>query len=237
MKKVALITGSSGGLGTALAQGLAKAGYSLALFYLQNEPSPTLLTDQSISLHKVDLRDEDQIQKGINDAIQQHGKIDVLINNAGVNYNAISWKIDLQRWNDTLAVNLTAPLLCSKYVIPIMKQNQFGRIINISSIVASTGVAGASAYAASKSGLWGLTKSLALETAKTNITVNQISPGYFNTGMISELNSEQTNEIINKIPKKILGDPLNIINCLLYLLQEQSNYITGQNIHINGGLY
>lgn len=237
MKKTVLITGASGGLGKEIADALHTAEYSLALLYLNKKPDGFQESTDQVSLHKTDLRDESQIANSVHDCIQHHGKIDILINNAGVNYNAISWKIDKKEWDNVLSINLTAPMLCSKHVIPYMKKNNFGRIVNISSVLANTGIAGASAYAASKAGLWGLTKSLALETAKHNITVNQISPGYYNTGMIKELGEEQKNEIIKNIPKNKLGNSINLINCLFYLLQEESDYITGENIHINGGLF
>ena len=137
----------------------------------------------------------------------------------------------------TLAINLTGPFLVSKHVAPIMRANKWGRIIFISSIVAQTGFAGTSAYAASKAGLLGLNKSLAKELAPSGITVNAIALGYFNVGMITDVPEEMKQNIINSIPKKALGDPIQLFETIQYIVSENSGYLTGQTINLNGGLY
>ncbi|MGH2574986.1 MAG: SDR family oxidoreductase, partial [Ignavibacteria bacterium] len=149
----------------------------------------------------------------------------------------VSWKLGLDEWNRVLAVNLTGPFLCIKHSLPLMRKNNWGRIINISSVVAQTGVPGTSAYSASKAGIFGLTKSISKEVANKNITVNTIALGYFNEGMIAQVPEELKMQIKSAIPKSDFGDPIDIVNCIHFLIEDTSSYVTGQTININGGLY
>ena len=143
----------------------------------------------------------------------------------------------MEIWNEVLGVNLTGPFLCIKHTLPLMRKNNWGRIINISSVVPQLGVPGTSAYSASKSALTGLTKTVSKEVIKNNITVNLIALGYFNTGILFQIPPDIREQIKENIPKHEFGNPEEILNCISYLCGENASYITGQTININGGLY
>lgn len=232
--KTVLITGASGGLGKRFANALKDKGYNLALHYFENP-----LEEQSgnAKSYYADISAETDVKSMVSKIISDFGSVDILINNAGISMDAVSWKMPIETWNKVLAVNLTGTFLCIKHTLPFMREKNFGRIINISSVVAETGVSGTVAYSASKSGIFGLTKTVAREVANKNITVNTIALGYFNEGMISQVPENLKSKIISTIPKNELGDTLDIINCINYLIDDNSRYITGQVININGGLY
>ena len=187
--------------------------------------------------YKADITSENEIMSMIEKIQTEFGTIDVLINNAGISIDGVSWKLGLDSWNKVMAVNLTGPFLCIKHTLPMMRQSGWGRIINITSVVSQLGVPGTSAYSASKAALSGLTKTVSKEVIKYNITVNQISLGYFHAGMLFRIPEEIREQIKSTIPKKEFGEPDEIVRCLLYLIDEKANYITGQTININGGLY
>lgn len=234
-KKVMLITGASGGMGKHLVDWFKDKNYRLVLHY--HEHAPSVDPSDDIIILKADLRDSAQIDDLVNAAISRFGKIDLLINNAGISRSAMSWKTDLEAWDETIAVNLTAPFHISKKVIPGMRERKYGRIINISSVVAQAGAIGTAAYAASKAGLIGLTKTQAKELAGADITVNALALGYFNTGMIGDVPEELREEIIKTIPMKQLGDPHTVCKTIEWLLSDESAYVTGQVINLNGGMY
>lgn len=238
-----LLIGASGGLGKHLTIGLANAGFNLALHYHDNPDSlasaPGDIKNPEIK-HKAypaDITSEKEVQDMINNIKQDFGTIDVLINNAGLSLNGMSWKLNLEDWNKVISVNLTGPFLCTKHVLPLMKENNFGRIIYMSSVVSQIGVPGTAAYAASKAGLSGLCKTASKETVKNNITANIISLGYFEAGLLYQIPEDIRNQIKDTIPKKEFGNPRDVLECILYLSGEHSGYITGQTININGGLY
>ena len=241
--KNVLLIGASGGLGKHFTSGLAKAGYNLALHYNDREEelknTVSQLDDLKIKykLYKADITSEEDVKAMVAQAETDFGSVDILINNAGISLDGVSWKLNLAAWNKVLAVNLTGPFLCIKHVLPGMKKNNFGRIINMSSVVSQVGVPGTAAYAVSKSGLSGLTKTVSKEVSKSNITVNTISLGYFKAGMLFQISEDLREQIKTTIPKKDFGNPEEIISCILYLCGENSEYITGQTININGGLY
>ncbi len=244
MSQTVLLTGASGGLGQSIARGLAAKGFSLALHYHhKKEKSFDALTDDLKKSHATfftyqsDFRNEKEIVDLICATQKDLGKIDVVINNAGISHSAISWKQKLTDWQQVMDVNLTAPFLVLRETLPLMRKNNFGRIINISSVVAHKPHAGTSAYAAAKAGLEGLTRAIAMETAKNNITVNAIALGFFDKGMINELDAKLQQQIIKTIPADKLGNVNELLQCILYLCNEQSSYITGQTIHLNGGMY
>lgn len=234
-KKIILITGASGGLGSALSKFFSAQNHRLILLY--NNHKPKISENENIIHIQADLRKNSQIENAFNKAINKWGSIDVLINNAGISESNMSWKTPMEEWNNTIQINLTAPFLLSKLILPSMKENAYGRIINISSVVAQTGVIGTSSYAASKSGLIGLTKTLSKEVAKYNITVNALALGYFNKGMINDVPDNIREGIIRTIPKNELGSPEIIAKSILHLICDDANYITGQTINLNGGLY
>lgn len=234
-KRVILLTGASGGLGTAMAKHLKACGYRLALHYFTNKPA--FKESEDIRCYSADLIDKNQIQ-GLIAAIQHDfGRLDMVINNAGISRNGMSWKLDFEDWERSVAINLSAPFYISQLAIPLMRKQNFGRIINISSVVGQTGFIGTSAYAASKSGLFGLTKTLSKELAAFNITVNSFALGYFNEGMIRDVPEELQQQIIEQIPMKKLGNMQSINHALDFVLDENSGYYTGQILNLNGGLY
>ncbi|ASS48268.1 MAG: hypothetical protein A3D31_19135 [Candidatus Fluviicola riflensis] len=233
-QQVIFITGATGGLGSAMVKHFETKNVRLALHAYQNE---TFAVSCEHEWFQADLRDQQAIPQLVNDILKRFGRIDVLINNAGISRNGLSWKLADEDWNDVLAINLTAPFLLTKAVLPGMRIQQFGRIISISSVVAQTGVAGTAAYAASKAGLLGLTKTVAKETATSGITANALALGYFDTGMITEVSPELQEQIRLQIPKQRLGSVETILTTIDWLLLPASDYVTGQTISLNGGLH
>lgn len=242
-KKVMLITGASGGIGANLARELASDGYLVGLHYFSRRTEVERLGQElakqglEYCICHADITKEQDVEEMLHELTNAYGGVDILINNAGINTNQVVWKLDFEKWMDVLNVNLTGQFLCIKKVLPYMRSNNFGRIVNITSVVAQTGVFGTAAYAASKAGVIGLTKSVAKEVANKNITVNAIALGYFNTGMIEQVPEDIQRELKTTIPKGTFGDPIELVNCIRYLISEKTTYITGQTININGGLF
>jgi NAD(P)-dependent dehydrogenase (short-subunit alcohol dehydrogenase family) len=234
MNKTILIIGSSGGLGTELVTFFEQKGYNLALHYLNNPPNTT---SENVKCYQADITQESQVEKLITYVMTDFGRIDVVLHNAGVSKNGMSWKTAEADWSETLAVNLTGPFLVSKHVIPHMRAANFGRILFMSSVVAQTGFIGTAAYAASKAGLLGLTKTLAKELANKNITVNALALGYFNVGMIDDVPLDMQKQLKTNIPMGELGNTEQLGALIDYLITDQSNYLTGQTLNLNGGLY
>ena len=242
-KKNVLLIGASGGLGEHITKKLAAVGYNLALHYHTGlDKLGTVIN--SIKEHNIrhkaymaDITSENDITEMIRKMIDDFGTIDILINNAGISINGMSWKLSLDNWNKVIAVNLTGPFLCSKHVIPVMKENKFGRIIFISSVVSQIGVIGTSAYAATKAGLNGLSKTISKEVINNNITSNLISLGYFDAGLLYQIPEDIRGQIKETIPIKDFGNPQEVVECIKYICSENSSYLTGQTINLNGGLY
>lgn len=233
MSKTILLIGSSGGLGQAITSFFSSSNYKLALHYYKNQPE---FLPAGSTCYQADITSEEQVEKMVQQVIRDFGKIDVVINNAGVSTSEISWKTKTTNWEHTVAVNLTGPFFVAKHVLPHMRAANFGRLIFMSSIVAQTGFVGTAAYSASKAGIIGLVKTLAKENASKNITVNAIAPGYFDAGMINDVTPEIQEELKKQIPAGKLGDPAEIATLIEYLIAEKSSYLTGQTIGINGGL-
>lgn len=234
-KKVIVITGASGGMGTALTNWFIQQDYNLVLH--SHSSQITLPAAENVLLITGDLREEKTAQELIDGALERYGRIDVVINNAGISRSAMSWKTEFEAWKETMAINLDAPFLVSKAVIPHMRAQKSGSIINISSVVAQTGAIGTAAYAASKAGLIGLTKTLSKELASANINVNALALGYFNTGMIEDVPTELQAEIIKTIPMNRLGDPETVCKTIEWLIADESRYVTGQVVNLNGGMF
>jgi len=240
--QTAIITGASGGLGETISNTLAKEGANVILVYNNNKKGADTLQEkiQAYGGHacviKADVSCEDDVIRLVEYAIDRYSRIDILINNAGISINGISWKLDSKDWRRTIDVNLTGSFLCVKHVLPHMRRDNFGRIINISSIVGQMGVPGTSAYAASKSGLIGFTKAVAMEVANRNITVNTIALGYFETGMINSINSDQLDALKRKIPLKRLGKVEELSWVVRFLCSPLASYVTGEVINVSGGL-
>ncbi|MBY0554038.1 SDR family oxidoreductase [bacterium] len=243
MSKNILITGSNGGIGLAITNYLLEKGYrNLACQYRsENSLISKLLTAYDLNpekhLYKAELTNENEVRE-LREKIENNiGKIYALVNVAGMSKNSMSWNISQDEFSSVINNNLLITFLCSKEFIPQMRHENCGRIINFSSVVADMGVVGASHYSAAKAGINGLTKSLSLELANKNITVNSIALGYFEYGLINEVPEKFQNEIKQKIPAKRFGNKEDIGSLVEYLLNDNSSYVTGQSIRLNGGLY
>lgn len=235
MEKVLLITGASGGMGSALIRDFAGKGYRLALHHYHR--IPVLPESEAVAHFKADLSIESEVNQLVEAVIQRFGRIDILIHNAGISRSGMSWKMSTEDWRQTMAVNLDAPFLLSRAVVPYMRTQKSGRIVHISSVVAQTGFIGTAAYAASKAGLLGLTKSMSKELISSGITVNALALGYFEVGMIEDIPDELRAQVVESIPAKRLGEAKTVFSTLQWLISEEADYVTGQTINLNGGLY
>lgn len=224
------ITGASKGIGQYLLGALMRDGFDVCGTYHNSLPPKHL---ESLYTH-VDISDSEQIAMWAKKETDGGKKI-VLINNAGVNYNAFAHKSDIVHWTNVIDVNISGTFRVIQTFLPYMREMNFGRIINISSIVSKMGVIGTSAYASSKAALSGLSKSIAVENASKCITINNLELGYFEIGMINEIPPEQLKKIKETIPSRKLGEPLNIVKAINFLIE--ADYVNGSCIDINGGLY
>ena len=221
--KVAVITGVSGGLGNHVVLSMLQAGYNVAAIQRNNDFDNSLfkkeadLSNVSYKEYSADLSSEIEIEKATSSLIQDFKQVNAIINLAGISYSGMSWKQPLEKWNEVLALNLTGPMLLSQQLIPVMKKQASGSIIYFSSIVAHRPVVGTSAYADSKAALEGLTRVQAIELGTSNINVNCIAPGYFDAGMIREIDDKMRSELIHETPLKSLGNPKSIAETVLYL--------------------
>jgi len=226
-----LITGSTRGIGKYLANKLVLDGFDV--FGSFNNTSPE--GDIAYPISHVDITEEKQVQAWIQDLAKKSAEGLALINCAGINYNAMIHKSDTANWENVIKTNLIGSYLLLKHILPIMRENKFGRIILFSSVVPLIGVPGTSAYSASKSALWGLVKATAAENAKLGITINTINLGYFDIGMINDVPRTVFDDLIHLIPSGKLGNPEDIFRAVRFLLE--TDYITGSQINLNGGLY
>ena len=236
-KKI-LITGATGGIGMELSKSYLNLGAELVLSGT-NKKKLELLNEelgQNCKIFECNLSKKDDIDKLIN-FLENLGGVDILVNNAGKTEDNLLMRMNDKQWEEILLINLTSVMRITRGVIRGMIKKRWGRIINISSVVALTGNPGQSNYVASKSGLIGLSKSLALEVALRGITVNCIAPGFIDTNMTEKLNQNQVNSILSKIPMNRIGLPQEICSAAVFLASSNSNYITGQTIHINGGMF
>ena len=177
------------------------------------------------------------ITNNIENVSNELGGLDILINNAGINVDTLSLRMKDEEWKKVIDINLTSTFLLSKNSIKIMLKNKFGRVVNIASIVGHTGNLGQSNYSAAKAGIIGMSKSLAIEYAKKNININCVSPGFIKTEMTDKINEQFKNNLINKIPSGNLGTGQDVSNCVAFLASDMANYINGETIHVNGGMY
>ena len=241
--KVVLITGSSKGLGKAIAIEFAKEGANVVINYNSDKDGAKSVLGDMTSLGvqseiiKADVSNSEEVSNMIKKVVEKFGKLDILVNNSGIIKDARINSMSKELWDEVINVNLTGVYNCTKSAGQVMEKQKSGKIINISSIVAQTGSIGASNYAASKAGVIGFTKSVAKEFAKFNINVNAVALGYFNTGLIERLTKEIQGKLLGDIPFGRFGDPKEAANAVLFLASEDSSYITGQVINVNGGLY
>ena len=238
--KTALVTGATGGLGEGIARAFHKAGASVAISGRRVDVLEKLAAELGERVHVVpcDLADRAQVLKLIDEAVAKMGRLDILVNNAGLTKDNLFMVMKDEQWDDVIAVNLTSAFMLCRAASRHMVRNKsgFGRIINISSVSGVFGNPGQGNYAAAKSGMIGMTKSLAREVASRGITANCIAPGFIATPMTDVLNDKQKAEIAEMIPAKRFGTPTDIAAGALYLASDEGGYITGQTLHINGGM-
>jgi len=236
--KIALITGATGGIGQAIAKQMKDRGAKLILSGTRENVLNQMVKDLGDDVKSVvsNLQDKDSILSMAKDAEACHGKIDILVNNAGITIDGLLMRMKDEDWDTVINVNLTACMRLTRQVLRGMLKRRYGRIIFISSIVGYTGNAGQSNYSASKSGLIGLSKSLAAEVASRGITCNLVAPGFISTPMTDKLTEDQKNNIIKNIPVDRLGSPQDISAACVYLASEESSFITGTTLHVNGGM-
>ena len=236
-KKI-LITGATGGIGGALVKKFISLGGSVFATGTKSEKLDILKKNNpEIKIKKFNLSEHNEIENFINSVVSEFGGLDILINNAGVNIDNLSLRMKDEDWKKVIDVNLTSTFLLSKYAIKNMLKNKFGRIVNITSIVGHTGNLGQSNYAASKSGIIGMSKSLAIEYAKKNITINCVSPGFIVSDMTDAINEKVKLNLISRIPMAKLGTAEDVSNCVAFLSSDLASYVTGETIHVNGGMY
>ena len=239
--RVALVTGASQGIGHACAVALAREGASVAVAARNQaklDELVSLITSAGgkASAFAIDVSDEDQVKAGIKSAIAQFGKIDILVNNAGITHDQLVMRMKRADWDSVLATNLTSAYLCIQNVIPSMLKQRWGRIINIASVFGQMGQAGQANYAASKAGLIGLTMAIAREVASRSITCNAVAPGFIETNMTAGLSEEFKQNAMKMIPLGRVGSSDDVASAVCFLASEESSYITGHVLNVNGGM-
>ena len=234
-----IVTGASGGIGSSIVEKLNIAGANILASGTKKERLDKIKDKFSnIKILKFDISQSNKIEKFIEDATNElGGSLDCIINNAGVTQDNLAIRMSLEEWQKVIDINLTSTFLISKFAIKKMLKNKSGKIINITSVVGHTGNLGQANYTASKAGIIAMSKSLALEYAKKNININCISPGFIKTAMTEKLDNKFRDAIISKIPSARFGDPDDIANAVLFLCSNQSSYINGETLHVNGGMY
>lgn len=241
--KVALVTGGSRGIGRAVALRLASLGCIVAVNFVANpsaaEETVQLIKDQGgngLTL-QFDVANNGSVQAAVKEMSKNCGAPDILINNAGITRDGLLARMKEEDWDNVLATNLKGAFLCSKAAMRPMMKKHWGRIINISSVIGFLGNGGQVNYSAAKAGMIGLTKSLARELASRKVTVNAVAPGYIVTDMTRDLSEEIQEMIKAQIPLGTLGRPEDVAACVAFLASEESEYLTGQTLHVNGGMY
>lgn len=240
--RVALVTGASRGIGREIAQSLCKSNYDIIVASPEVENNEAVAESiracggRAMTLN-LDVSSQDSVKEGVSAALKEMGRIDVLVNNAGITRDALAMRMKPADWNLVLQINLTGAFYVAQAVMPAMMKERWGRIINITSVVGEMGNPGQANYVASKAGLIGLTKCLAKELASRNITVNAIAPGFIETDMTAVLPQDVKDQMLATIPLKRFGRPSDIANAVKFLASEDANYITGTVIKVNGGMY
>ena len=233
-----LITGASGGIGKELIKKFSDLGGNIIGTGTKADKLDLLKKNYpNIKVKKFDISEHTRIEEFIENVTLELGGLDILINNAGTNADNLSLRMKAEEWKKVIDVNLTSTFLLSKYSIKKMMKNKFGRIVNITSVVGHTGNVGQTNYAASKAGIIGMSKSLAIEYAKKNITVNCVSPGFIVSDMTMNIAEKVKLYLTSRIPMGKLGNGEDVSNCVAFLSSDQASYITGETIHVNGGMY
>ncbi len=240
--RVALVTGGTRGIGAAITECLADSGASVAAGYNRGRESAEKFAQQmagkgaNVSVHQGRVDDVEDCNRVVKEVMDRFGRIDYLINNAGITVDKTVRKMTVEDWRQVLEVNLSGAFQMTKAVLEHMIERGSGRIVNISSVIGETGNIGQANYAASKAGLFGFTKSLALEMAQRGITVNCVAPGFIATEMVAAIPEATLAKVVEKIPQRRLGRPDEVARVVRFLLEDESSYITGAEFAINGGL-
>jgi len=234
-----IVTGATGGIGNSIIKKLYDAGANILATGTKNEKLEDLKKNfENIKVLKFDISQTENLENFIENATKQlGGKLDCLVNNAGITKDNLAIRMSLEEWKKVIDVNLTSTFLISKFAVKKMLKNKKGKIINITSVVGHTGNLGQTNYTASKAGIVAMSKSLAIEYAKKNININCISPGFIKTAMTDKIDEKFKEVIISKIPSARLGEPEDIANAVIFLASSNSDYINGETLHVNGGMY
>ena len=233
-----IVTGASGGIGNSIVEKLNDCGANVLASGTRLEKLEELKSKfNKIKILRFDISQSDKIEEFIDNASNGLGGLDCIVNNAGITQDNLAIRMSIDEWKKVIDINLTSTFLMSKFAIKKMLKNKKGKIINITSVVGHTGNLGQANYTASKAGLVAMSKSLAIEYAKKNINVNCISPGFIKTAMTDQIDEKFKEVIVSKIPSARLGEPEDIANAVLFLASDNSNYINGETLHVNGGMY
>ena len=234
-----IVTGASGGIGNSIVKKLNQAGANILASGTRIEKLEELKKNfENIKILKFDISQSEKIEEFIENATSElGGSLDGLVNNAGITQDNLAIRMSLDEWQKVININLTSTFLISKFAIKKMLKNKSGKIVNITSVVGHTGNLGQANYTASKAGIIAMSKSLAIEYAKKNININCISPGFIKTAMTDKIDEKFKEVITSKIPSARLGEPDDIANAVLFLSSDQSSYINGETLHVNGGMY
>ena len=238
-KKNIIVTGATGGIGTSIIKKLSENGANIIASGTKIEKLEELKKKfNRIKILKFDISNHEKIEKFIEDASRElGGNFDCIVNNAGIAQDNLAIRMSLDEWKKVIDINLTSTFLICKFAIKNMLKNKKGKIINITSVVGHTGNLGQSNYSASKSGIIGMSKSLAIEYAKKNITVNCVSPGFIVSDMTDAIAENIKQDLISRIPMAKLGKAEDVSNCVAFLSSDLASYVTGETIHVNGGMY
>ena len=234
-----IVTGATGGIGNSIIQKLYDAGANILATGTKDEKLQELKKKfQNIQTLKFDISQTENLENFIENATKKlGGKLDCMINNAGITQDNLAIRMSIEEWKRVIDINLTSTFLISKFAIKKMLKNKKGKIINITSVVGHTGNLGQTNYTASKAGIIAMSKSLAIEYAKKNININCISPGFIKTAMTDKIDEKFKEVIISKIPSARLGEPEDVANAVIFLASSYSDYINGETLHVNGGMY
>jgi 3-oxoacyl-[acyl-carrier protein] reductase len=240
--QVALITGGARGIGKAIAESLAKKGVNIAIADISKDGADATAKElgtlgiKTLSA-RLDVSKSIEVVKTFNDIIKELGRLDILVNNAGIAKDSLILRMKEEDWDSVIDINLKGAFLCAKEALKIMVKQRFGRIINIASVVAFMGNFGQANYSASKAGIIGLTKTIAKEYASRGITVNAVAPGFISTAMTDALDENIKQDMLHSIPIRKFGSAYDVANAVVFLSSPDSGYITGQVLHVNGGMY
>ncbi|KIY21650.1 3-oxoacyl-[acyl-carrier-protein] reductase [Mesobacillus subterraneus] len=240
--KAAIVTGASRGIGREIALELAREGASVAVNYAGSEAKALEVVDEIKAMGRdafviqADVSSADSVTNMVKEAVERFGKLDILVNNAGITKDNLLMRMKESEWDDVININLKGVFLCTKAVTRQMMKQRSGRIINISSIVGVSGNPGQANYVAAKSGVIGLTKTTAKELSSRGITVNAIAPGFITTDMTDKLHEDVKSEMLKQIPLARFGEPKDIARTVIFLASEDSAYMTGQTLHVDGGM-